>query len=98
MKHLKIICANPTDTLEVMGFNPRATAPCFLITITDSKELIKAHRKMLKSDYFINFGRDYLKYLMVKEEQLNKKWHEKNSGEYEVFIIAIPISLAVVIR
>ena len=50
MKHLKIICANPTDTLEVMGFNPRATAPCFLITITDSKELTKAHRKMLKSD------------------------------------------------
>ena len=78
MGHLKVICANPADTMEVMGFNPRATAPCFLITVTNAKELVKAHRNILKSNYFINFGKDYLKYLMIKEEQLNENWHKKN--------------------
>ena len=70
MSHLKVICANPSDKLQVQGFNPRAAAPCFLITITNKKHLQDSHRKMLKSDYFINFEKEYLDYLHIKEHQL----------------------------
>lgn len=73
MRDLKIICANPVDDLSAGGFNPRAAAPCFLITVTGKKHLQESHSKMLKSDYFVNFEKRYLDYLQVTEEQLKNK-------------------------
>ncbi len=78
LKHLKIICANPVDDLSVSGFNPRSAAPCFLITVTGKKHLQDSHKKMLKSQYFINFEQKYLDYLHIKESQLKNK--NKNKG------------------
>ncbi len=71
-KHLKCICFNPNDTKEVAGFNPRKGAPYFLINIASRKVLAKAHKSLLATKYFKNFGEDYLKYLKVKEKDLKK--------------------------
>ena len=71
-EHLKCICFNPNDTKEVAGFNPRKDAPYFLINIASRKVLAKAHKSLLGTKYFKNFGVDYLKYLKVKEKDLKK--------------------------
>lgn len=72
-KKYKVIIVNPSDNFEVLGYNPRSLAPCFLIVVTDRKKLSKAHTRMMKSKYFNNFGDEYLKYLHVKKEDLNIK-------------------------
>ena len=69
----KVIVTNPHDKFEVMGFNPRSHAPCFLIVVTDKEKLARTHKQMLKSKYFSNFDDDYLNYLHVKREELNLK-------------------------
>tara|TARA_Y100000992_G_scaffold259328_1_gene193828 strand:- start:3590 stop:4141 length:552 start_codon:yes stop_codon:yes gene_type:complete len=69
----KVIIVNPGDKFNVKGFNPRSLAPCFLIVVTDRKKLSRAHKQMMNSKYFTNFGDEYLNYLHVKREQLNLK-------------------------
>tara|TARA_B100001094_G_scaffold308711_1_gene341644 strand:- start:3774 stop:4241 length:468 start_codon:yes stop_codon:yes gene_type:complete len=62
----KCICMNPNDTNEVAGLNVRSKAPYFLINIADKKVLSKAHKSILRTNYFINMGEKYKKYLKVK--------------------------------
>lgn len=69
----KAIVINPSDSLNVEGFNPRSLAPCLLIVVTDRRKLSKAHDQMMNSKYFKNFGDDYLEHLHVKKEELSLK-------------------------
>ena len=73
--HLKCICFNPNDNVEIKGFNPRKHAPYFLINIANKDLLAIAHERLLKTKYFDNMNKEYLDYLHVKEKQLRrKKW------------------------
>ena len=62
----KIICFNPKDTVsDIDGFNPRQFVPAFLINVADKKELGKAHRTIMKTNYFDKMSEKYKKYLKV---------------------------------
>jgi|TARA_R100000426_G_C4803122_1_gene103378 hypothetical protein len=65
--HLKCICFNPNDTLEIDGFNPRKHAPYFLINIAERKVLTQAHDKLTKTKYYDKMDKRYLEYLGVKK-------------------------------
>ena len=64
-KHLKCICFNPNDKLNINGFNARSLAPYFLINIAQSSVLNEAHDNLMKTSYFDNMNEKYLKYLHV---------------------------------
>jgi len=61
--HLKCICFNPNDKLEVDGFNARSHAPYFLINIATREALAKAHKVLSKTKYYDSMNKRYLKYL-----------------------------------
>jgi len=61
--HLKCICFNPNDKLDIDGFNPRSHAPYFLINIATREALNKAHKTLAKTKYYDNMNKRYLKYL-----------------------------------
>lgn len=61
--HLKSICFNPNDKLEIDGFNARSHAPYFLINIATKEALAKAHTILAKTKYYDNMNKRYLKYL-----------------------------------
>ena len=61
--HLKCICFNPNDKLEIDGFNARSHAPYFLINIATKEALAKAHTILAKTKYYDNMNERYLKYL-----------------------------------
>jgi len=61
--HLKCICFNPNDKLEIDGFNARSHAPYFLINIATREALTKAHTILAKTKYYDNMNKMYLKYL-----------------------------------
>lgn len=69
----KIIVINPNDDFSVKGFKPRSLAPCVLILVTEAEKLIKSHNKMLNSQYFANFDKEYLDHLLVQDEEINLK-------------------------
>jgi predicted nucleotide-binding protein (sugar kinase/HSP70/actin superfamily) len=69
-KHLKCICFNPNDKLNINGFNPRSLSPYFLINIAKATVLSKAHTKLMKTKYFDNMNEKYLKYLQVKKDKI----------------------------
>ena len=63
----KCICFNPNDKdTDIDGFNPRASAPYFLINIASRDELAKAHKTLMKSKYFDRLNDTYLKFLKVE--------------------------------
>jgi len=66
--HLKCICFNPNDKLEIDGFNARSHAPYFLINIATREALNKAHKTLSKTKYYDNMNKRYLKYLHVKSK------------------------------
>ena len=69
-KDYKCICFNPNDKdTEIDGFNPRASAPYFLINIASRNELSKAHKTLMKSKYFDRLNDAYLKFLKVKPKK-----------------------------
>ena len=61
--HLKCICFNPNDKVEINGFNARSHAPYFLINIATREVLDKAHNTLAKTKYYDNMNQRYLKYL-----------------------------------
>ena len=61
--HLKCICFNPNDELDIDGFNARGHAPYFLINIATREALDKAHKVLSKTKYYDNMNKKYLKYL-----------------------------------
>jgi len=61
--HLKCICFNPNDKVEIDGFNARSHAPYFLINIATREVLDKAHNTLAKTKYYDNMNQRYLKYL-----------------------------------
>jgi hypothetical protein len=61
--HLKCICFNPNDELDIDGFNARGHAPYFLINIATREALNKAHKVLSKTKYYDNMNKRYLKYL-----------------------------------
>ncbi len=61
--HLKCICFNPNDELDIDGFNARSHAPYFLINIATREALDKAHKVLSKTKYYDNMNKKYLKYL-----------------------------------
>ena len=61
--HLKCICFNPNDELDIDGFNARSHAPYFLINIATRDALDKAHNVLSKTKYYDNMNKRYLKYL-----------------------------------
>ena len=69
-KHLKCICFNPNDKLNIDGFNARSQAPYFLINIAKADVLSQAHASLMKTKYFDNMNENYLKYLHVKKEKI----------------------------
>ena len=69
-KHLKCICFNPNDKLNINGFNARSKAPYFLINIAQSSVLSKSHNNLMKTNYFDNMNQRYLNYLQVKKEKI----------------------------
>jgi hypothetical protein len=69
-KHLKCICFNPNDKLNINGFNARSLAPYFLINIAKASVLSESHNMIMKTKYFDNMGKKYLKHLHVKKEEI----------------------------
>jgi len=67
-EHLKCICFNPNDKLNIDGFNARSLAPYFLINIAQASVLEKAHNDLMKTKYFDKMNEKYLRYLHVKKE------------------------------
>jgi hypothetical protein len=66
----KCICFNPNDKdTDIDGFNPRASAPYFLINIASRNELSKAHKTLMKSKYFDRLNDTYLKFLKVNPKK-----------------------------
>jgi len=61
--HLKCICFNPNDKIEIDGFNARSHAPYFLINIATREALAKAHKTLAKTKYYDSMNKRYLKYL-----------------------------------
>ena len=61
--HLKGICFNPNDKIEIDGFNARSHAPYFLINIATREALDKAHKVLSKTKYYDSMNKRYLKYL-----------------------------------
>ena len=61
--HLKCICFNPNDEVDIDGFNARSHAPYFLINIATREVLDKAHTTLAKTKYYDNMNQRYLKYL-----------------------------------
>ena len=70
--HLKNICFNPNDKLEIDGFNARSHAPYFLINIATREALAKAHTILAKTKYYDNMNKRYLDYLHIKPIKDNK--------------------------
>jgi len=70
--HLKCICFNPNDKLEINGFNARSHAPYFLINIATREALNKAHTTLAKTKYYDNMNKRYLDYLHIKTIKDNK--------------------------
>ena len=68
-KHLKCICFNPKDKVNIDGFNIRQKSPYFLINIASSSILAKTHKNILKTKYFDNMNEEYLNYLHIKKEK-----------------------------
>ena len=66
--HLKCICFNPNDELDINGFNARSHAPYFLINIATRKVLDAAHKVLSKTKYYDNMNNRYLKYLHMEEK------------------------------
>ena len=61
------LCFNPNSTLEVDGYNPLSTAPCFMINMAYHKDLAKARTALLKTNYYDKLPVAYKKYLNVHE-------------------------------
>ena len=70
--HLKCICFNPNDKVEIDGFNARSHAPYFLINIATREALNKAHKTLAKTKYYDNMNKRYLDYLHIKPIEDNK--------------------------
>ena len=68
-KDIKTICFNPHDAVSINGFNPRASAPYFLINIASRDELAKAHKTLKKTKYFDHLNDTYLNFLKVKPKK-----------------------------
>ena len=66
--HLKCICFNPNDELDIDGFNARSHAPYFLINIATREALDKAHKVLSKTKYYDNMNKRYLRYLHMEEK------------------------------
>lgn len=60
------LCFNPSDNLEVSGYNPRSKAPCFLVNMAYKDHLSRSHRALRSTDYYNNLPVGYKKYLNVK--------------------------------
>ena len=69
-EHLKCICFNPNDKLNIDGFNARSQAPYFLINIAKADVLSQAHANLMKTKYYDNMNKRYLRYLQVKKEEI----------------------------
>jgi hypothetical protein len=67
--HLKCICFNPNDELDINGFNARSHAPYFLINIATREALDKAHNILSKTKYYDNMNKRYLKYLHMEDKK-----------------------------
>ena len=59
-KDYKALCFSPYEDKTAAGVKTRENAPYFLINIMDSKQLGKAHNKIVKTNYFDNFTKDEL--------------------------------------
>ena len=62
-----VLCFNPNLKMEVEGFNPLSEAPCFMINMAYHKDLEKARRALLKTNYYDKLPLTYKKYLNVHE-------------------------------
>ena len=67
--HLKCICFNPNDELDIDGFNARSHAPYFLINIATREALDKAHKVLSKTKYYDNMNKKYLRYLHMEDKK-----------------------------
>lgn len=61
----KNVCFNPNDTLEIEGFNPRSSAPYFMINVAHKKVLQKANKSLQKTNYYDKLPSSYRKYLKL---------------------------------
>ena len=59
-KNYKALCFSPYEDKTAAGVKTRINAPYFLINIMNSKDLGKAHEKMIDTKYFDNFTKDEL--------------------------------------
>ena len=67
-KSLKTLCFSPFEKITAAGVETRKRAPYFLINIADKNELGNAHTKLLKTKYYDNMNKRYLKYLHMEEK------------------------------
>ena len=60
------LCFNPNSDMEIDGYNPLSSAPCFMINMAYHKDLAKARTALLKTKYYDKMPATYKKYLNVK--------------------------------
>ena len=61
------LCFNPNNGVEVDGYDPLSSAPCFMINFAYYSDLRKARKSLLKTKYYDNLPTTYKKYLNVHE-------------------------------
>lgn len=69
LTHLKALCINPNNKLEVDGLSVRSLSPCFLILINPKKQINDAHTSLLNTKYYDNMSEKYQKYLNVFQKK-----------------------------
>tara|TARA_R100001460_G_scaffold86873_1_gene128313 strand:+ start:535 stop:1044 length:510 start_codon:yes stop_codon:yes gene_type:complete len=62
------LCFNPNNILEIDGYNPLSSAPCFMINMAYHKDLAKARTALLRTKYYDKLPLEYKKYLNVHED------------------------------
>ena len=79
-KDYKALCFSPYEDKTAAGIKTRENAPYFLINIMDSKDLGKAHEKMIDTKYFDNFTKDELVDIKIYGKKTKKALdiNEKN--------------------
>ena len=61
-----VLCFNPKDKLEIEGYNPRSSAPFFLVNVAYRSHLSKSHGALKKTNYYDKMPATYKKYLNIK--------------------------------
>ena len=65
-ENIAALCFSPKITKDIDGYSPYTEAPFFMINFAYNKDLTKARKSLLKTNYYDKLPPDYKKYLDLK--------------------------------